>query len=52
MGYEVDYTAGERAGCSSELIIADRIFYVKHFATSAVKIFLRGPKRHYSKRDF
>jgi hypothetical protein len=40
MGYEVDYVAGERAGCSSELVIADRIFYVKHFAG--------GPSRFFS----
>jgi hypothetical protein len=40
MGYEVDYTAGEQAGCSSELIIADRIFYVKHFTG--------GPSRFFS----
>ena len=29
MGYEVDYDAGERAGCSSQIVIADRIFYIK-----------------------
>ena len=29
MIYEVDYTAGERIGCSSKIVIADRIFYVK-----------------------
>jgi hypothetical protein len=40
MGYEVDYTAGEHAGCSSKLVIADRIFYVKHFAA--------GPSRFFS----
>ena len=39
MGYEVDYAAGERAGCSSELIIADRIFYVKHYASGASRFF-------------
>ena len=40
MGYEIDYAAGERAGCSSELVIADRIFYVKHF--------ISGPSRFFS----
>ena len=40
MGYEVDYTTGEHAGCSSKLVIADRIFYVKHFAA--------GPSRFFS----
>ena len=39
MGYEVDYAAGERTGCSSELVIADRIFYVKHFASAASRFF-------------
>jgi len=40
MGYEVDYSAGEYAGCSSKLVIADRIFYVKHFVV--------GPSRFFS----
>ena len=40
MGYEVDYTAGEQSSCSSELVIADRIFYVKHFTS--------GPSRFFS----
>ena len=40
MGNEVDYSAGEHAGCSSKLVIADRIFYVKHFAA--------GPSRFFS----
>jgi hypothetical protein len=40
MGYEIDYAAGERAGCSSELVIADRIFYVKVFSSE--------PSRFYS----
>ena len=40
MGYEVDYVAGEQVGCSSELVISDRIFYVKHFTA--------GPSRFFS----
>jgi len=40
MGYEIDYAAGERAGCSSKLVIADRIFYVKVFSSE--------PSRFYS----
>ncbi len=40
MGYEIDYAAGERVGCSSKIIIADRIFYVKLFST--------GPSRFFS----
>ena len=40
MGYEIDYESGEKAGCSSKIVIADRIFYVKLFHT--------GPTRFYS----
>ena len=29
MGYEIDYTGAEQVGCSSKIVIADRIFYVK-----------------------
>jgi hypothetical protein len=39
MGYEIDYAAGERAGCSSKLVIADRIFYVKLFVAGASRFF-------------
>ncbi len=39
MGYEVDYAKGEKAGCSSQIIIADRIFYVKLFNTHPTKYF-------------
>lgn len=31
MDYEVDYTEGEKEGCSSKLTIEHRIFYVKLF---------------------
>ncbi len=40
MGYEIDYAAGERVGCSSQIVIADRIFYVKLFSA--------GPSRFFS----
>lgn len=40
MGYEIDYAGGERVGCSSKIVIADRIFYVK--------LFLSGPSRFFS----
>ena len=40
MGYEIDYQSGEKAGCSSKIVIADRIFYVKLFSS--------GPTRFYS----
>jgi len=39
MGYQIDYTAGERAGCSSQITIADRIFYAKHFTASPTRFF-------------
>ncbi len=56
MGYEVDYTAGERAGCSSELVIADRIFYVKHFSGSRSRFFSGDQKgviqKEISKAEF
>jgi hypothetical protein len=39
MGNEIDYAAGERAGCSSKLTIADRIFYVKQFFLEPPKFF-------------
>jgi len=39
MGYEVDYVAGERADCSSRITIADRIFYIKLYATAPSRCF-------------
>jgi hypothetical protein len=39
MGYEIDYIEGELVGCSSKIIIADRIFYVKLFSSVASKFF-------------
>ncbi len=39
MGYKIDYLAGEKVGCSSQIVIADRIFYVKLFATSPTRFF-------------
>ncbi len=39
MVYKIDYIAGERAGCSSQIIIADRIFYVKLFNLAPSKFF-------------
>ncbi len=39
MGYEINYAAGEKAGCSSQLVIADRIFYVKLFAAEPSRFF-------------
>ena len=39
MACEIDYAGGERVGCSSKIVIADRIFYVKLFATEASRYF-------------
>jgi hypothetical protein len=40
MTYEIDYAAGEKAGFSSKLIIADRItIYVKLFSTQPTRFF-------------
>lgn len=39
MGYTIDYVAGERTGCSSQIVIADRIFYVKLFNAAASRFF-------------
>jgi hypothetical protein len=39
MGYEIDYSGGERVGCSSEIVIADRIFYVKLFSSGSSRFF-------------
>jgi hypothetical protein len=39
MGYEISYPLGEQAGCSSQIVIADRIFYVKHFNGSPSRYF-------------
>ena len=39
MGYHIDYSTGESAGCSSQIILADRIFYVKLFSTAASRFF-------------
>jgi len=39
MPYAIDYTEGEKAGCSSKITIADRIFYVKLFADQPSKYF-------------
>ena len=39
MGYEVDYSLGEKVCCSSRIIIADRIFYVKLFSKSPPRFF-------------
>lgn len=39
MGYEIDYSIGEKAGCSSQIVIADRVFYVKLFSSAPSRFF-------------
>ncbi len=39
MGYEIDYSAGEQVGCSSKIVLADRIFYVKLFSHAPARFF-------------
>ncbi len=39
MVYKIDYASGERVGCSSQINIADRIFYVKLHSGAASKFF-------------
>ena len=56
MGYEIDYAAGERAGCSSKLVIADRIFYAKMFSYEPSRFFSGDQKgviqKEISKAEF
>lgn len=56
MGYTVDYDAGERVDCSSQLTIADRIFYVKLFANGTSRFFSGDQKgiiqKEISKAEF
>lgn len=49
MVYQIDYNAGEKAGCSSQINIADRIFYVKLFAASAARYFSADQQGHVEK---
>jgi hypothetical protein len=46
MGYEVDYAAGEKEGCSSKLTIEYRIFYVKLFESPAGSAKYYGGDQH------
>jgi hypothetical protein len=56
MGYIIDFSAGETAGCSSKLTIADRIFYVKHFFSKPSRYFSGDQKgiiqKEISKTEF
>jgi hypothetical protein len=56
MTYEVDYAAGEGAGCSSKITISDRIFYVKLFSAQPSRYFSGDQKgiiqKEISKAEF
>ncbi len=39
MGYDIDFSAAEKNGCSSKITIADRIFYVKLFSSGLTRFF-------------
>jgi hypothetical protein len=56
MGFEIDYIAAERLACSSRLVIADRIFYVKLFFSEASRFFSGDQKgviqKEISKAEF
>ena len=56
MGCEIDYGAGEKVGCSSKLVIADRIFYVKLFSSEPSRFFSGDQKgviqKEISKAEF
>jgi hypothetical protein len=39
VGYEIDYSGGEQVSCSSKIVIADRIFYVKLFVSQPSRFF-------------
>jgi hypothetical protein len=49
MVYQVDYTLGEKADCSAQINIADRLFYTKHFANSATRYFSADQQGHVEK---
>jgi hypothetical protein len=49
MVHQVDYALGEKAGCSAQINIADRIFYTKHFAASATRYFSADQQGHVEK---
>jgi hypothetical protein len=56
MVHEINFSAGELAGCSSKLVIADRIFYVKLFSSEPSRFFSGDQKgaiqKEISKAEF
>jgi hypothetical protein len=49
MVYKIDYALGERADCSAQINIADRIFYTKHFVNNATRYFSADQQGHVEK---
>lgn len=39
MVYKINYLDGEKVDCSSKVIIADRIFYIKNFSNAISRFF-------------
>lgn len=56
MSYLISYPEGEKAGCTSKITIADRIFYVKLFASEPARFFSGDKKgiiqKEISKAEF
>jgi len=49
MTHQISYELGEKASCSAQINIADRIFYVKHFAASPSRYFSADQKGNVEK---
>jgi hypothetical protein len=49
MTYQISYPAGEKADCSAQINIADRIFYVKLFTSSPSRYFSADQKGNLEK---
>lgn len=49
MTYEIDYAAGEMAGCTSKITIADRIFYTKLYNNQPSRFFSGDQKGNIQK---
>jgi hypothetical protein len=56
MTNQISYPAGEKAGCSAQINIADRIFYVKLFTSAISRYFSADQKgnieKEISKEEF
>ena len=56
MVHELDYSAGEKADCTSKLTIADRIFYTKLYSATPARFFSGDQKgiiqKEISKAEF